>query len=109
EGEDGDVGGLDGLERLDDGEELDRGAGLAAPAHARGVDQRVAASVALEGNLDRVARGAGLVEGDDSLLADQRVDEGGFADVGPADDGDAGMASRRFILIGRGLVVGKAG
>ena len=91
EHEDGDVRRLDRLQRLDDGEELGPLAGLAAAAQARGIDQRVAPAGALERHLDRVARGARLVEGDHPLLADQRVDQGGFADVGPADDGDPGM------------------
>src|SRR5207342_897236 len=42
EGEDGDVGGFDGLEGLDDGEKFHRRAGLAAAAHAGVVDQGVA-------------------------------------------------------------------
>ena len=63
-----------------------------------GVDQRVAPAAALERHLDRVARGAGLVEGDDALLADQRVDQRRLADVGAADDGDARMASLGFFL-----------
>src|SRR5581483_8268013 len=63
------------------------------PAQARGVDQRVAAAGALEGHLDRVARRARLVEGDDALLADQRVHQRGLADVRPADDRDARVAA----------------
>jgi hypothetical protein len=59
------------------------------------------ASGALERHLDRVARGAGLVERDDPLLADQRVDEGRLADVGPADHGDAGVAFLRRLVAGR--------
>ena len=102
EQQDGDVRRLDRLQRLDDGEEFDRLAGLAAPAQARGVDQRVAPAAALERHLDRVARGAGLVEGDDALLAHQRVDQRRLADVGAADDGDAGMAS--FFLLALGFL-----
>jgi hypothetical protein len=61
---------------------------LAAAAHARGVDQRVAASIALEVEVDRIARRAGLVERDHPLLAEERVDERRLADVGPTDDRD---------------------
>ena len=80
-------------------------AGLAAPAQAGGVDQRVAPPGALERHLDRVARGARLVEGDDALLADQRVDQRRLADVRPADDGDARMAV--LVLLVRLLASGK--
>ena len=43
-------------------------------------------AAALEIEVDRVARRAGLVEGDHPLLAQDRVDQRGLADVGPADD-----------------------
>ena len=77
---------LDRLQRLDDRELLDRFEHLAAPSDSRGVDQRVALAAALEVDVDRVARRAGLVERDDALLAEDRVDERRLADVGPADD-----------------------
>ena len=72
EQQDHDVRVLDRLQRLDDRKLLDRFEHLAAAAHARGVDQRVRASVALEVEIDRVARRARLVERDDALLAEQR-------------------------------------
>ena len=83
-----DVGVLDRLQRLDHRELLDGLEHLAAAAHAGGVDQRVTAPVALEVEVDRVARRAGLVERDHALLAEQRVDERRLADVRAADDGD---------------------
>jgi hypothetical protein len=51
-----DVGVLDRLQRLDDGELLDRFEHLAAPPDARRVDQRVALAATLEIDVDRVAR-----------------------------------------------------
>ena len=66
-----DVRVLDRLHRLDDREFLDRFQHLAAAAHARGVDQHVVAAVALEIEIDRVARRSRLVEGDHALLAQQ--------------------------------------
>ena len=99
-----DIRGFDRLQRLDDGEELRRRARFSAAAHARSIDQRIAAPAALERHLDRIARRARLIEGDDALLADQRVDQRRLADVRPADDGDACMALVRLV----GLVhVGK--
>ena len=82
-----DVAGLDGLQRLDDRELLDRLEHLAALAQAGGVDQRVAAAIAFEVDLDGVARGAGHVERDHALFAHQGVDQRRLADVGTADDG----------------------
>jgi len=74
---------------------------LAAPAHARRVDQRVARIAVLEVEPDGVARRAGLVERDDALLAEQRVDERRLADVRTPDDGDldATPARRRRLVV----------
>jgi hypothetical protein len=82
-----DVAGLDGLQRLDDGELLDRLEYLAALAQACGIDQRVAAAVALEVDLDGVAGRARHVERDHALFAHQGIDQRGLAHVGTADDG----------------------
>ena len=84
-----DVRVVDRLHRLDDRELLGRLDHLALPAHAGRVDDRVALAVALEVERDRVARRARLVERDNALLAEQRVDERGLADVRAADDRDA--------------------
>ncbi|HWC46448.1 MAG TPA: ribosome biogenesis GTPase Der, partial [Casimicrobiaceae bacterium] len=88
EQQDHDVRVLDRLQRLDHRELLDRLAHLAATAHAGGVDQRVAPIAAVEIEADRIARRARLVERDHALLAEQRIDQGRLADVGPPDDGD---------------------
>ncbi len=51
------------------------------------LDERLA--VADEKGIGRVPRRAGDLADDEALLAGQAVDEGGLADVDPADDGDA--------------------
>jgi hypothetical protein len=89
--EDHDVRALDRLQRLHHRKLLHRLEHLAALAYSRGVDERVALPVPVELDLDRVARGARLVEGDDALLADEAVHERGLADVRAADDGHARM------------------
>ncbi len=73
---------------------------LAALAHAGGVDQRVVAAAAIEVEVERIARRARLVEGDDALLAEQRVDQRGLADVRAADDRDLDASSRRAPRVG---------
>ena len=78
-------------------------ADLAAPAHAGGVDQRVAAPAALEIEIYRVARGTRLVERDDALLAEQRIDERGLADVRPADDGNPDTPLAIGLVVGIGV------
>ena len=93
EHQDHDVGILDRLQGLHHRELLRRLVDLAAAAQAGGVDQRVGPPAALELDVDAVAGRAGLVEGDDALLAEEGVDQRGLADVGPADDGDLRSAS----------------
>ena len=92
------------LQRLDHREFLDRFGHLAPTAHPGGVDQRVAPGAAIEVEIDRIARSARLFEGDDALLAQQRVDQRRFADVGPADDRDANslVLFRDRLILGRG-------
>ncbi len=86
--EDHHVGVLDRLQRLHHRELLDFLVDLAALAHAGGVDQRVLLVVALEGDVDAVAGGAGLVIDHHAVFAEHAVDQGRLAHVGPADDGD---------------------
>ena len=104
-----DVGVLDRLQRLDHREFLDRLDHLAAAAHAGGVDQRVAAAVALEIEVDRIARRARLVEGDHPLLAEQRVDERRLADVRPADDRDLDRRVGVGAIVGQRRLAGSSG
>src|SRR5690606_40401339 len=63
-----DVGGLDGLQRLDDRELFHGLEDLAPAAQAGGVDQRVATVATLEFDLDGVARGSRQVVGADAVL-----------------------------------------
>ena len=61
-----------------------------------------AAPVPVDG--DRIAGDAGFRSGEQALLADQRVDQGRLAGVGPADDGDP---HRLGVVIGRlGIGIG---
>ena len=82
---------FDRLQGLDDRELLDRFEHLAPAPQARGVDQRIALAAVFELDCDRIARRSGLIESDQALLAEQRVDECRLADVWPADDRDADL------------------
>src|SRR4029453_15437963 len=74
---------------------------FAATTHTRGVDERVAAAAAVEIEIDRIAPGAPLPEGDHALLSEERIDQGRLADVGAADD----RHENTLTLIGVRLVV----
>ena len=67
-----------------EGEDFAVGAGLDAP----GVDEGKFPSVPVGLAVDTVARNAGGVLHDGDSLPDQLVEQGGFAHVGAADDGD---------------------
>ena len=82
------LGGVHRLQRLDHGELFDGLMDLATAADAGGVDQHVVALavavavLAHERHLDGIAGGAGLVEHHHPLLAENAVDQGGFAHIG---------------------------
>src|SRR5690606_15800565 len=97
-----DVGVLDRLQRLDHRELFHRLEDLAATAHAGGVDQGVLLVIALERDVDTVARGTGLVIDDDPLFTEHTVDQRGLADVGTTDDGqlDAVLLARTGNALG---------
>ena len=82
EHEDHHIGILDRLQGLDDGELLRGLVDLAAAPQARRVDEGVGPSAALEIDVDAVAGGAGLVECDHPLFAENGVDQRRLADVG---------------------------
>ena len=84
---------LDRLQGLDDREDLDLLVDLAATTDAGGVDEGVGPPAPLEGDRDRVARGARPVVGDHPLLAEQPVHERGLADVRTADEADHGRSA----------------
>ncbi len=90
---------LDGLQRLDDAEFLDRLVHARLAANAGRIDQQVLAIVALERHGDAVPRRAGLIEDDEPLFAQQSIRERRFANVGSTDDGDAQL----FVVVIPGL------
>ena len=71
--ENDDVGVFNRLQRLDDGEFFDRFCDLAALADTRSVDQRVFAIFISEIEINRIARGARLIERDYALFAEKRI------------------------------------
>ena len=74
---------------------------LAPATQAGRVDELVVAVAIAKVDGDRVAGGAGLIEGDETLLTQQRVDQRGLAAVGATDHGHAdGLA-----LVGLGVAL----
>ena len=60
----------------------------------------------LEDRVDRVARRAGRFRHDRALLVQERVDERGFADVGPSDDGQSDFLGRYGGRVGGQVLIG---
>ena len=89
---------LDRLQGLDDRELLGRLVDLSAASQPGRVDQGVGAPGALEIDVDAVAGGAGLVEGDDPVFAEDGVDQRRLADVGTPDHRDLRPARLHFRL-----------
>ncbi len=108
EDHDHDVGQPDGVERVGHGGSLELGLDAAAPAHAGGVDQAHRPALPFPFDADGVARDAGLGAGQHPLLADQPVEQGRLADIGPADDrqqqGPLGI-DRFVFLVALGFLV----
>ena len=116
EDEEGDVGGFEVLAGHDDGELLGHEVGLALAADAGGVDEAEVVAAAGDDFVDGVAGGAGDGGDDGAVGSGEGVEQGGFADVGAADDGDLGLAlvegavgaeaagrgrvDRRFVVVG---------
>ncbi len=101
-----DVGFLDRLQGLDHRKFLDGFEHLAATTQARRVDQRVFTSITFERHFDGVARRTRHVERDDAVFTKQCVNERGFADIRPPDDGDLGAARIvvfLFLRIGKSI------
>jgi hypothetical protein len=95
------LGAVECLQRLHRAEFLRHAFRTALPPQAGGVDDGVGAAVTLEVGVDAVAGGAGQIVGDHPFLAEDTVDEGRLADVGPTDHGDAGAA-----VVGRRVLRG---
>ena len=102
------MGVIDGLEGFNDRKLFHGFAHVLALAHAGGVDQGVFLAVALVVDVNTVAGGARLIEHHHPLLAQQAIDEGGFAHIGPAHHGHADTV-RVFQPLRLGLLVGKRG
>ena len=86
------MGFVDRLQCLGDTGALDDTVDFRAAAYARGIDEHEVAAVAMERHENAIARRAGHVARDDSLLPEQAIDECRLAHVGAADDGDANGA-----------------
>ena len=74
---------------------------LAPTAQAGRVDELIVAVAIAEIDGDRIPRGAGLIEGDEAFLAQQRVDQRGLAAIGATDHGHAD----RLALVGLGVAL----
>ena len=90
---------LDGLQRLDRAELLERFRNPGPAPHTGGVDQLVLLTVPLEFNADGIPRSAGLVVGQHPLLAEQPVDQRGLADVRPPHDGQPQAVRFLWLLV----------
>ena len=99
---DHDFGETDRVERVGDGELLQLLLDARLAPHAGGVEQAEFAAVPLERHRDGVARDAGLRPNEQTLLAEQAIDQSGLADIGTTDDGDADRARGD---VGFGLLV----
>ena len=76
--------------------------GFALASDAGGIDEAEEVALALDDLVDGVAGGAGDGRNDGPFGIGKGVEQGGFADVGAADDGDLGFA--RFVLTVRALL-----
>ena len=83
------LGEADRFERIGDRELFELAFDPGAPPHPGGVVDEEAPAVPGERHRDGVAGDAGLGAGEQALLAEQPVDQGRLAGIGPADHGDA--------------------
>ena len=72
----------------------------AAPADAGRVDQHHRLPLPAQAHVDGIACGAGDLADDGAFLAQQRVEQGGLAHVGPADDRDLERVVLFLLLAG---------
>jgi len=91
EDEEADVGCLEVLAGHDDGELFGHETGLALATDSGGVDETEVVRAAGDDLVHSVAGGAGDGRDDGARAAGEGVEQGGLADVGTADDGDAGL------------------
>ena len=108
--EDGDVGGVDGLQGSDDRVVLGAVLDLGASSHARGVDEADGAGLGLDDGVDGVARGSGHVVDDRVLAAGQPVEQRGLPHVGSTDDGHRDLVGVALVdVVVDHLVLGDGG
>lgn len=85
---DDDLAAFDGADTAEGGEFFDAAFDFAAAAEAGGVDEVVGFVFEGDFGVGGIAGGAGNVGDDDFVLTDEGVDEGGFAGVWFAENGD---------------------
>ena len=104
------VGPLQGAQGLDHAVFLQLETHLRLASDAGGVDEQVIFIVDAQRHIDGVARRAGDVRNDQSLIADEPIDQGAFAHIRLAHDGDTRLLRRLDGLFLRRLrIVGKIG
>ena len=81
------MGILNGLKGLDHRELLHRLEDTPLASQSRGVDQAIPNTLPLKRNLNGISGGAGHVKGNDPLLSQQGIHQGGLAHIGAAHDG----------------------
>jgi len=91
EDEEADVGGLEVLAGHDDGELFGHELGLALATDSGRVDETEVVRAAGDDLVHSIAGGAGDGRDDGARGAGEGVEQGGFADVGTANDGDLGL------------------
>ena len=98
--DDADAAALNGGQAAQDAVALNAAFHLALFAQAGGIGKDELAVLVLHHRVDGVAGGAGLVGHDQAVLAQDVVDEAGFAHIGAADDsnGDAVVSILRLFL-----------
>ncbi len=98
ENEDGYVAVVDGADGADDAVFLQRLVDFALSSHAGGVHQNEGLAFVVPQGVDRVAGGAHFVSHQRPFVAQEGIDEGGFAHVRPAHDGGADDVLRFFFV-----------
>ena len=96
---DADTAALDSGQTAQDAVALDTALDLAALAQAGGIGKDELAVLVLYHCVDGIAGRTGFVGDDQTVLAQNMVDEAGFADVGAANDGNRDAVIRVFLVL----------
>ena len=96
---DADAAALDSGQTAQDAVALNAALDLAALAQAGGVGKNELAVLVLHHRVDGIAGRTGFVGDDQTVLAQNMVDEAGFADVGAANDGNRDAVIRVFLVL----------